>query len=38
MMKGAAGWKLGITRDYSQNWEQDGTIEPLGASGASRGN
>jgi RNA polymerase sigma factor (sigma-70 family) len=30
MMKGKSGWKLGITRDYSDNWEQDGTIEPLG--------
>jgi RNA polymerase sigma factor (sigma-70 family) len=30
MMKGAAGWKLGITSDYSEKWEEDGTIEPLG--------
>ena len=30
MMKGPAGWKLGITRDYSKKWEEDGSIELLG--------
>jgi RNA polymerase sigma factor (sigma-70 family) len=30
MLKGAAGWKLGVTMDYSENWEQDGVIESLG--------
>lgn len=30
LLKGPNGWKLGITRDYAQDWEKTGTVETLG--------